>query len=162
MGIVIISTYPDKNSLSKVANLVVKQQLAACVNYTEINSIYTWKGKIENTEEFLAFFKTTTKTKQKLKKECTRIPFLVSVRSSGYRNRSLILDQLVPVLPMGFVTIVFLLRVAGAAFWAVLRESVGITGVWAKEQTATIRTTQARMNTFFIVEISCRNCKIQL
>ena len=72
MGIVIISTYPDKNSLSKVANLVVKQKLAACVNYTKINSIYTWKGKIENTEEFLAIFKTTTKVKQKLKKEIAK------------------------------------------------------------------------------------------
>ncbi len=69
MGIVIISTYPDEKSISKVANLVVTKKLAACVNYTKINSVYIWKGKIEDTVEFLAFFKTTKKAKQKLKKE---------------------------------------------------------------------------------------------
>lgn len=69
MGIVIISTYPDKKSISKVANIVVKGKLAACVNYTKINSVYNWKGKIEDTTEFLALFKTTEKAKQKLKKE---------------------------------------------------------------------------------------------
>lgn len=69
MGIVIISTYPDEKSISKVAKLVVARKLAACVNYTKINSVYSWKGKIEATVEFLVLFKTTKKTKQKLKKE---------------------------------------------------------------------------------------------
>lgn len=69
MGIVIISTYPDEKSISKVANLVVTRKLAACVNYTKINSVYSWKGKIEDTVEFLALFKTTERAKQKLKKE---------------------------------------------------------------------------------------------
>ncbi|MDE1876571.1 MAG: divalent-cation tolerance protein CutA [Thaumarchaeota archaeon] len=69
MGIVIVSTYPDKKSISKVAHIVVQRKLAACVNYAKINSIYSWKGKIEDTEEFLALFKTTTKSKRQLKKE---------------------------------------------------------------------------------------------
>ncbi|MEO9277707.1 MAG: divalent cation tolerance protein CutA [Nitrososphaera sp.] len=78
MGIVIISTYPDEKSISKVANLVVTKKLAACVNYTKINSVYSWKGKIEDTVEFLALFKTTRKTKQKLKKEiATSHPYQV-------------------------------------------------------------------------------------
>lgn len=72
MGIVIVSTYPDKKSISKVAHVVVEKKLAACVNYTKINSIYSWKGKIEVVEEFLALFKTTTKSKQKLKEEITK------------------------------------------------------------------------------------------
>lgn len=67
MGIVIVSTYPDKKSISQVAHVVVEKKLAACVNYTKINSIYSWKGKIEDVEEFLALFKTTAKSKQKLK-----------------------------------------------------------------------------------------------
>lgn len=67
MGIVLVSTYPDKKSISKIAHVVVEQKLAACVNYTKINSIYSWQGKIEDAEEFLALFKTTTKSKQKLK-----------------------------------------------------------------------------------------------
>jgi periplasmic divalent cation tolerance protein len=72
MGIVIVSTYPDKNSISKIAHIVVEKKLAACVNYTKINSVYAWKGKIENAKEFLALFKTTAKSKQKLKKEITK------------------------------------------------------------------------------------------
>ncbi|NOJ27971.1 MAG: divalent-cation tolerance protein CutA [Nitrososphaera sp.] len=65
---VIISTYPDKKSISKIANKVVSSRLAACVNITKISSVYSWKGKIENAEEFLAIFKTTQKNKSKLKK----------------------------------------------------------------------------------------------
>ena len=69
MGIMIVSTYPDEKSISKVANLVVTRKLAACVNYTKINSVYIWKGKTEDTIEYLALFKTTKNAKQKLKKE---------------------------------------------------------------------------------------------
>ncbi|MDE1861445.1 MAG: divalent-cation tolerance protein CutA [Thaumarchaeota archaeon] len=72
MGIVIISTYPDKRSLAKIANNVVGRGLAACVNYTKINSVYTWKGKLENTEEFVALFKTSGKAKGLLKKEIAK------------------------------------------------------------------------------------------
>ena len=66
--VVIISTYPDKKSVLKIANVAVKKRLAACVNFTKIHSIYTWQGKLEKTQEFLALFKTTNKTKTSLKK----------------------------------------------------------------------------------------------
>jgi periplasmic divalent cation tolerance protein len=66
---VIISTYPDKKSISVIANKLVKSKLAACVNITKISSVYSWQGKIENTDEFLAVFKTTQKNKLRLKKE---------------------------------------------------------------------------------------------
>jgi periplasmic divalent cation tolerance protein len=39
------------------------------VNITKISSVYAWQGKIENTNEFLAVFKTTQKNKSRLKKE---------------------------------------------------------------------------------------------
>ena len=70
---IIISTYPDKKSVQKIANMVVKKQLAACVNFTRINSTYIWKGKLEKTSEFLAFFKTTDKRKNVLKKEIKKL-----------------------------------------------------------------------------------------
>lgn len=66
-AIIIISTYPNKKSVIKIANLVVKKQLAACVNFTKINSVYTWQDKMKKTVEFLAFFKTTSKTNTPLK-----------------------------------------------------------------------------------------------
>ena len=67
--IMIVSTYPDKKSISKIANKLVKSKIAACVNVTKISSIYSWQGKIENTDEYLAVFKTTQKNKKKLKAE---------------------------------------------------------------------------------------------
>jgi periplasmic divalent cation tolerance protein len=85
MGIVIVSTYPDKKSISKVAHIVVERRLVACVNYTKINSVYTWEGKIEDAKEFLALFKTTKESKQKLKEEIARshpydVPEIVEIR----------------------------------------------------------------------------------
>jgi periplasmic divalent cation tolerance protein len=72
-AMIIISTYPDRKSALKIANVVVKKQLAACVNFTKINSVYTWKDKIEKTEEFLAFFKTTSKMSSSLKVEIKKL-----------------------------------------------------------------------------------------
>lgn len=69
---IIISTYPDKRSVSRIANRLVKERLAACVNITRISSVYSWQGKIENANEFLAVFKTTQKSKARLKGEIKR------------------------------------------------------------------------------------------
>jgi len=67
--VVIISTYPDKKSISKIANQLVKNKTVACVNISKISSIYSWKGKIENSSEYIAIFKTVPKNKSLLKKK---------------------------------------------------------------------------------------------
>ena len=67
--VVIISTYPNKKSISKIANELVKSRIVACVNISKISSIYSWKGKVKNSSEYLAIFKTTTKNKTMLKKK---------------------------------------------------------------------------------------------
>lgn len=67
--IIIISTYPDKKSIIKISNKLVKTKLVACVNITKISSIYAWQGKIKNTSEYLAIFKTTNKNKKILKEK---------------------------------------------------------------------------------------------
>ena len=67
--IIIISTYPNKNSINKIANELVKDKIIACVNITKISSIYSWQGKIKNTSEYLALFKTTQKNKKSLKEK---------------------------------------------------------------------------------------------
>ncbi len=66
--VIIVSTYPDQKNVEKTANELVKKRLAACVNISKISSIYSWKGKIEKTPEYLALFKTTQKNKTALKK----------------------------------------------------------------------------------------------
>ena len=67
--IIIVSTYPNKKSITKTANELVQNKIAACVNITKISSIYSWQGKIENASEYLAFFKTTQKNKKSLKEK---------------------------------------------------------------------------------------------
>ena len=67
--VMIISTYPTKTSISKIADELVKNKIVACVNISKISSVYSWKDKIENTSEYLAIFKTITKNRTVLKKK---------------------------------------------------------------------------------------------
>ena len=71
--VIIVSTFPSKQSVTSIANKLVKKKLAACVNITNISSIYAWKGKIENQSEYLALFKTSKKNQSKLKKELQKL-----------------------------------------------------------------------------------------
>ena len=71
--VMIISTFPDKKSISKIANHIVKKKFAACVNITKISSVYSWKGNIENQSEYLALFKTTKKNQANLKNEIKKL-----------------------------------------------------------------------------------------
>ncbi|MDO7722180.1 MAG: divalent-cation tolerance protein CutA [Nitrosopumilus sp.] len=66
--VLIISTYPNKKSISKISNDLIKNKIIACVNISKIDSIYSWNGKIQNSSEYIAIFKTVTKNKTKLKK----------------------------------------------------------------------------------------------
>ena len=67
--IIIVSTYPDKKSITKISKEFVNDKIVACVNITKISSIYSWQGKIEDTSEYLAIFKTTSKNKKALKEK---------------------------------------------------------------------------------------------
>ena len=71
--VIIVSTFPDKTSITKIANQLVKKKLVACVNIMKISSIYSWEGKIENQPEYLALFKTTKKNQSVLKKELRKL-----------------------------------------------------------------------------------------
>ena len=71
--VIIVSTFPDKTSITKIANQLVKKKLVACVNIMKISSVYSWKGKIENKPEYLALFKTTKKNQLVLKKELRKL-----------------------------------------------------------------------------------------
>ena len=55
-----ISTATDRREdAEKISRALVKRQLAACVQILgPITSIYSWKGKIETTEEWLLLIKT--------------------------------------------------------------------------------------------------------
>jgi len=56
----VISNLPDRASAEKLARLLVDGHLAACVNIlSPCRSLYRWKGKVEDAEEFPMLIKTT-------------------------------------------------------------------------------------------------------
>ena len=57
--VVVVSTYPDRESAARVADGLVGEGVAACVNMAEVTSVYSWKGKTENARECVAVFKTS-------------------------------------------------------------------------------------------------------
>ncbi len=84
---IILSTYPNKKIVTKISKKIVQKRFAACVNISKISSIYTWKGKIENTSEYLAIFKTTKKKVKSLKNEIKRThPYEVPEIAELYVN----------------------------------------------------------------------------
>ena len=57
---VVLVTAPKKgNEAKKLARLVLKEKLAACVNIIKgVDSLFWWEGKIDRAEEFLLIAKT--------------------------------------------------------------------------------------------------------
>ncbi len=56
----VLCSFPDIDSARQIGTLLVKRQLAACVNLLPgAKSIYHWQGKVESAPEVLALFKTT-------------------------------------------------------------------------------------------------------
>ena len=72
-SVIIISTFPDKKTITKIANQLVKRKIVACVNIIKISSIYSWKENIENQAEYMGLFKTTKKNLRLLKKELQKL-----------------------------------------------------------------------------------------
>jgi periplasmic divalent cation tolerance protein len=86
-GVIILSTFPNEEAAADVANKVVSLKLCACVNFTEIRSIYSWRGQIQDQPEFIALFKTTAKAAKKLKAEIAKlhpyeVPEIVELKMS--------------------------------------------------------------------------------
>ena len=74
-GTVIMSTFPNQESAVHASReLIVNKKLCACVNLTKVRSIYFWHDKLEDHEEFVAFFKTTTLAAAQLKSEIKTWP----------------------------------------------------------------------------------------
>jgi periplasmic divalent cation tolerance protein len=57
----VLSTTGTREEAATLANELVRRRLAACVNIVgPIDSVYRWKGAVENSQEFLLLIKTTS------------------------------------------------------------------------------------------------------
>lgn len=68
--ILVLSSFPDIDKARQIGTALVEKQLAACVNLLpSVESIYQWRGKLENAHETLAFIKTTESCYPALERE---------------------------------------------------------------------------------------------
>jgi periplasmic divalent cation tolerance protein len=57
---IVVTTVGSADEARRIAEALVGRKLAACVNILpKITSIYRWKGKIEDSEEWMLWIKTT-------------------------------------------------------------------------------------------------------
>ena len=56
--IIIKTTYPNLASAKKLSRLLLEKKLAACVQFSDIQSHYLWKGEIICDKEILVSIKT--------------------------------------------------------------------------------------------------------
>jgi len=55
-----LCTVPDQDTASRIAEALVEQRLAACVNIIPaVQSVYRWQGKVQRDDEILLIFKTS-------------------------------------------------------------------------------------------------------
>ena len=55
---IIMTTTDSQEDANRLAELLVTQQLAACVQSTPITSTYTWQGELTRESEWLLLIKT--------------------------------------------------------------------------------------------------------
>lgn len=72
---IVLVTCPSVPLARKIARAVVGKRLAACVNIilSPVESVYTWKGKVERAREYLLVTKTTAKRLAELEEEVKRL-----------------------------------------------------------------------------------------
>jgi periplasmic divalent cation tolerance protein len=65
-------TYPGREEAAKVLRHLLKKRLVACGNIYPIGSIYWWRGKLVEADEFILLVKTRKEYWSKLKAEVSR------------------------------------------------------------------------------------------
>ena len=85
----VITNLPDRGSAAKLAHELVEKRLAACINIlSPCRSIYRWKGKTEDAEEFPMLIKTTGGRYTELEaairaRHPYELPEIIAVRLTG-------------------------------------------------------------------------------
>jgi periplasmic divalent cation tolerance protein len=86
MLIVLVTCPPDQATC--LADLIIIEKLAACVNIMPINSVYSWENEIKHDDEKLLIIKTTTGAYPKLETRLTEIhpynvPEIVAIKAES-------------------------------------------------------------------------------
>ncbi|MFA6120415.1 MAG: divalent-cation tolerance protein CutA [Sideroxydans sp.] len=72
--LLVISNTPDRATAERIANALVAEGVAACVNVlAECNSVYRWEGKVEHATEIPLLIKTTVDAYPRLEAELRKL-----------------------------------------------------------------------------------------
>jgi periplasmic divalent cation tolerance protein len=67
--LLVLSNLPDRESAARLADAVIEQRAAACVNILAgCTSMYRWEGRVETAEEVPVLIKTTRAAYSRLEK----------------------------------------------------------------------------------------------
>ncbi len=89
---IIYSTFPNKDIAKRICKKVLSEKLCGCVNIFPIESMYVWKGKIENSKEVGVLFKTNKsgKLKKKIKElHPYEIPVILEIKPESVNKEYL-------------------------------------------------------------------------
>jgi len=71
---IVLTTAGSQQEAQKIAEALVAQRLAACVNIISgIHSVYRWQGKVEQADEWLLLIKTTESASAPLRDAITKL-----------------------------------------------------------------------------------------
>jgi len=86
---VVLTTAPDAATAGRIAEALVAERLAACVNVVEnVSSIYRWKGTVQREREVLMVTKTTSEAVERLRERLVElhpyeVPEVLALAVSG-------------------------------------------------------------------------------
>lgn len=92
---IITTTYPNLQNAKKLAKILLTKKLAACIQFSKIESCYLWNKKITNDKEILVSIKTTSNFFEKISKIITEnhqyeVPEIIGINidkgSNSYLN----------------------------------------------------------------------------
>ena len=71
---IVLTTAGSQQEAQKIAEALVAQRLAACVNIISgIHSVYRWQAKVEQADEWLLLIKTTESASAPLRDAITKL-----------------------------------------------------------------------------------------
>ncbi len=73
MYCLVMTTCPNRVEARKIAETVVLEGLAACVQIKEVESFFRWEGKLQCEEEYLLYIKTRDSHYQALKERVVEL-----------------------------------------------------------------------------------------
>lgn len=65
---VILTTTADKQGAKRLSAILLRKNLAACIQRVRIKSRYVWRGRVEREREYLLIIKSTRKNRKKIKR----------------------------------------------------------------------------------------------